>query len=100
MSARFAQYQCEWVLSELDLKLRALAERYVSECEAYDRTVCTGAVVHGWVMPATIRELALINRNARAVFKQVSEEARNAGGQPEELRREIAQVARQPPQSL
>lgn len=62
-----ALYQCTFQPSERDQQLRSVAERYVQESEAYDRTVCTvctGRIGRDGVMPATAREITLISRNA------------------------------------
>lgn len=57
-------YEGKFELSESDLLLREIADRYVRDAEAYDRTVCTGPIKHGEIMPADHHELGLVNRNA------------------------------------
>lgn len=59
--------------------LHDLVEQYHERTEAYDRTVCTGPIGIDGIMPATPRELGLINRNARAVRSEIIREAVNLG---------------------
>lgn len=80
------EWQQEWQPTERDNRLHELATRYHTECESYDQTVCTG---HG-IIPANQREMALINRNARAVRKSLEEEAQREGIGREELSRAIS----------
>lgn len=48
--------------------LDRLAAEYHEVCEAYDRTVCTGPIRDGRIMPtAGTKESALINKNSRDV---------------------------------
>lgn len=84
-----SDYLCEWQPSERDVRLHDLATRYHTECEAYDRTVCTGPVLRDGIMPETPREMALINRNAHAVRKRLTDEAARVGIGREELARAI-----------
>lgn len=70
-----ADFECEWVPTEKDRRLYDLAKRYRDETEAYDRTVCSGPILHGSIMPASAQETALITRNARKVFLQIADEA-------------------------
>lgn len=69
-----ALYQCSFQHSERDQQLRQLAERYVRESEAYDRTVCTGPIGRDGVMPATPHERALISRNAQQLMDTLCRE--------------------------
>lgn len=87
------EYLCEWKPTERDRKMDELAKRYHTECEAYDRTVCTGPVCHGSIMPATYREMALVNLNARSVRKRIEEEARVECITREELAQAICRLA-------
>ncbi len=77
-------------ITERDQKLHELATRYHTECELYDRTVCTGPVGMDGVMPATPREMGLINRNAKAVRSRIEAEATSDGFTREELARAIS----------
>ncbi len=55
-------------LTERELLLAKLAEEYHEVCEAYDRTVCTGEIRDGRIMPTMgTKESALINKNSRDV---------------------------------
>lgn len=61
------------------MSVRSYAERYHVACEAYDRTVCTGPVLHGAVLPATRQEYRLINAHALEVLQRVQSEAAARG---------------------
>lgn len=61
-------YEGKFQLSESDLLLREIAEKYIRDAEAYDRTVCTGPIKHGEIIPADYHELALVNRNAQRLM--------------------------------
>src|SRR3989337_3905382 len=69
------EYQCEWKPTERDLKMGALAQRYHAEAEAFDRTVCTGPIREGSILPANPREMAAISRNANTLRKQIMTQA-------------------------
>lgn len=79
------EWQQEWQPTERDNRLHELATRYHTECEAYDRTVCTGPIGQDGIMPANPREMALINSNAHAVLKRLMEKAAREGIGREEL---------------
>ncbi len=83
------QYFCEFEHTEQDIKLEALAARYHRECEAYDRSVCTGPIIDGYIMPATTSEIGLINRNAHKVRQSVEAQARLDGIGRNELQQAI-----------
>ena len=44
-------FEGDWVPSVKDDKMQALARRYHTEAEAFDRTVCTGPIVDGAIQP-------------------------------------------------
>ena len=69
-----------------------LAEEYNARCEAYNQKVCTGPTTKDGIQPADVRELGLINRNARAVFADVKIKALDQGVTVEELRRAISKL--------
>lgn len=75
----------EWQPTERDDKLHELATRYHAECEAYDRTVCTGPIEQDRILPMMPHEVALINRNANAVKKNLEGEAQRYGIERKEL---------------
>lgn len=58
--------------------LHELAQRYHEECEAYDRTVCSG-MQRGVAMPRDSYEFGLINRNALRVRDRLYPEAARLG---------------------
>jgi hypothetical protein len=87
------QHEQEWQPTERELKAVELAERYHHEAEAYYRTVCTGPVLHGSVMPADHRELALVNGNAARLRKQIMTEAATHGISPQDMARAIGRHA-------
>ena len=70
-----ADFECEWTPTEKENKLQELALRYHAETEAYDRTVCTGPIVHGSIQPYGGRQTVLINQNAQQVFQRIEAEA-------------------------
>ena len=80
-------------LTDKDRKLHELAMRYHAECEAYDRTVCTGPVREGFILPMGPREMGLINRNAREVLARILSEAYATGIGRSELLKEISRCA-------
>lgn len=85
------QYQCEFQVTPAAAHLRQVAEQYVRDTEAYDRTVCTGPIISGEIMPATSAQRAQINRNASKLFTELM--ARNVGRlTASELRREIGRI--------
>lgn len=61
------------------IKARELAVKYHYECETFDRTVCTGRVVRGSILPADARELGLINMHAKNVLRLIMREAEDYG---------------------
>jgi hypothetical protein len=60
-------------------QLDELAAEYHERCEAYDRTVCTGPIIRGEIMPANWCERELINRNAAALRHALFVCAENVG---------------------
>lgn len=86
-------FVCEWRMSERDIKLQDMARQYHAECEAFDRTVCTGPIREGSIAPADYREMAAINRNAHKVMRRLSTEALGYGIERHELMRAIAREA-------
>lgn len=67
-------------------KLRALAEDYHRRTEAYDRTICTGPILRGGIMPANGWESSQINRHAKAVRDELEVEAAKLGFTPQQWR--------------
>lgn len=83
------EFLCEWQPSDREQRLNEFAKRYHIACETYDRTVCTGPMLHGSITPATPHEMSLITRNARFVRKLLEVEAQGKGFTREELSRAI-----------
>jgi len=77
----------------MDRRLWDLAVEYHQRCEAYDRTVCTGPIVKDGIMPVTHRELALINRHAVVVRRDIAQRAEQMGFTRKELQKAISSAA-------
>ncbi|WP_122299289.1 hypothetical protein [Pseudomonas syringae] len=91
MTTAFASlFQCQFKLSESERRLLALAQQYVTETEAYDRTVCTGPIQRDGIMPASRHEFALVNRNAHQTMDRLC--AENPDFTRQQLRRAAARV--------
>ena len=72
MNTAFANlYQSDFTPTESERRLAAAAEQYVAETEAYDRTVCTGPILKGSIMPANSHERRLVNRNAMQAMDRI-----------------------------
>ena len=67
------EYSCHFEPSEKDIRLMKIAENYHSRCDMYDAIVCS-CLKDGEPCPRTNRELALINKNARNVCKELIEQ--------------------------
>ncbi|SRR5260221_3522369 len=73
-----------------DKALRELAEQYHEQCEAYDRTVCTGISPRtGDAMPLTHNEMRLINRHALEMRDTIIKEGRRLGFSREQVEQAI-----------
>jgi hypothetical protein len=70
--------------------IHALAVEYHERCEAYDRTVCTGPIGRDGIIPVSHQELALVNRNASAVLRDVLQRAAEKGIDLTDMRRAIS----------
>lgn len=73
------QYEQVYQPTEQERNTYELAERYHRETEAYDRTVCTGPIREGSIMPIGHHEMALVSRNAIKTRKQIMLEAEQHG---------------------
>ncbi|AUF99807.1 hypothetical protein CXQ81_04115 [Pseudomonas sp. 09C 129] len=93
MSEFADQYLCAFRQTPAETELHQAAKRYVSEAEAYDRTVCTGPISKDGILPATPRELALVNRNAHALLTRIADAHSHLFSRGE-LLREISRVDR------
>ncbi|KVT80614.1 hypothetical protein WK59_21520 [Burkholderia ubonensis] len=56
-----------------------LADEYHRRCEEFDRTVCTGPIREGEIMPATDRERMIINRYASTLREELWHRAARMG---------------------
>jgi hypothetical protein len=63
-----------WEPDPREVELREAVERYTRETEEFDRTVCTGPIVRGEIVPATGEERARCSRNALAVRERILRE--------------------------
>ncbi|MEO7065363.1 MAG: hypothetical protein ABI114_00480 [Rhodanobacter sp.] len=87
------EYQCVWKPTERDLKMAELARRYHTEAEAFDRTVCTGPIREGSILPATPREMAAISKNAHELRREIMANAERHGITRDEMNRAIGRAA-------
>lgn len=86
-----------WTPSPEEKRLRELAREYHERTEAYDRTICTGPIGRGGIMPATIDQQALINRHAGTVRDELGIEAARQGFSPKQWREAISNAAHEMP---
>lgn len=76
-------HMCHFTLTERDQLLQSIAEQYVRETEAYDRTVCTGPIRHFGIVITTRQQRALVNRYAQELMTSLCQR------HPQFTRREI-----------
>lgn len=88
------RYEQEWCPTEKERRTVELAERYHRETEAYDRTICTGPIRDGSVMPNGSHEMALVNRNAIRVREQIMHAAAQHGISQQDMAHAIQQPPR------
>lgn len=86
------EFKQEWVQSDRDRTLCELAQRYHREAEAFDRTVCTGPIINGAIMPIHPSEVAAISGNAIKLRKRFMLEAEFVGISRAELSRAISRL--------
>jgi hypothetical protein len=67
------------VPSEKEVMLRAMAVEYLDRTEAFDRTICSGPVKQGFIMPATCREWSIISTHANSVLLELTQRASAIG---------------------
>lgn len=77
----------------MDERLFALGHEYHNRCETYDRTICSGPVRDGGIMPMTSRELGLINRHALAISKEIIARGERMGFTKAQIQEAIARAA-------
>lgn len=73
-----------------ECKIHELAKRYHEETEAFDRTVCTGPIINGAIMPMNPSEFALVLKNSILVREKIMIEAKAAGISSRDMKRAIA----------
>ena len=93
MDEYLKQYEQEWRPTERERNAAELAARYHLETESYDRTVCTGPIRDSSVMPIGPHEMALVNRNAIKVRKQIMHEATQHGISRQDIAHAISRHA-------
>lgn len=81
-------YWADWPTDPHEKQAVALWRFYYGQCEAYDRTVCTGPVGRdGGILPATARERSLIEAHAQRQRENTMRAAAAAGISDETMRR-------------
>jgi hypothetical protein len=86
-------HMCDFTLTERDQQLQSIAEQYVRETEAYDRSVCTGPIRHGAILPVTAHQRALVIRNAQELMLSLCQ--RHPQFTRAEIRRAVHDLDRQ-----
>jgi hypothetical protein len=61
-----------WPEDPADKTLRELAREYHERTEAYDRSVCTGPIDRGRIMPANSDQFSAINKHAKMVREELT----------------------------
>ena len=69
-----SQYIGKFLVSQDDNDLAQIAKIYHEEAEAYDRTVCSGPIIDGSIIPETSCQRTLISNNARKIQKRLENE--------------------------
>jgi hypothetical protein len=80
--------------TEIDLILHQLLKQYYEAAEAYDRTVCTGPIIDGAILPATPLERALVSQHAATLWRELLTSAQNLGLDPATVRSSYSRFAR------
>lgn len=65
--------------SESQKCLRELAEQYINRTEEFDRTICTGPIVKGSIMPANPGESSTCSRHALMIREDLFLKAKELG---------------------
>lgn len=81
--------------SARDRWLIDLAKEYHTRTEAYDRSICTGPILHGGIIPETPHQHRAIHRNATAVHRELFETARQLGYTGVEWRKALHSALRE-----
>ena len=75
----------EFFASFAETAAECLAREYYHSVERYDRSVCTGRIYAGCIMPATPAESRLINRNATATLRRIEDKGLQLGISAQDL---------------
>lgn len=89
-------YFTDFQITDREIRLHELAKQYHMQCEAYDVQVCTGPTTKDGIMPATPKELAMINKNAYKVLQEIRNIAQQEGFTIAELGRAISRYTPEP----
>ncbi|MGB3222541.1 MAG: hypothetical protein WBB23_07050 [Desulforhopalus sp.] len=69
-------YQGSWRVSEVEHYLYLLAQEFHERTEEYDRTVCSGEIIRGSIMPVTPGERSMCNKNALKIREELVRRAK------------------------
>lgn len=72
-------YEQEFRLDSKEELARQLAQEYHAKCKAYDRTVCTGGMLHDAIMPSNSHEMFMVHRHAMIIRSDIKLRAQYAG---------------------
>lgn len=72
--------------TEMELVLHQLLANYYTKCEEYDRTVCTGPIIDGAILPTTPLERARVSQNAHTLWREFMAQADAIGATPGQIR--------------
>ena len=85
-----SQYYQEFIPAEKDRIKYELAKKYHDKTEAFDRTVCTGPIIDGAIMPASSYQSKVISQYACSLRHELFKEAQQYEITPKELRTAIS----------
>jgi hypothetical protein len=71
-----------------------IAMEYHRRTETFDRTICTGPIKNGLILPGCPREMGIINQHARKVRRDSLDKALKKGYSSQELQHAIFNCAR------
>lgn len=71
--------------TELELILHQFLKEYYANCEAYDRTVCTGPIIGDSILPNTPHERMLITQNSWLLWREFLKRADEIGATPGQI---------------
>lgn len=82
-------YRATFIPSREEDELRKLAHKYHKLTEAFDRTICTGPIVNGAIMPASPSEFSKSSKHATQIRDQLGEIASSLGFSKSQWHKEI-----------